>query len=59
MKTLHTQHKDNYLVITLDRGRSNPINRDMVADLCSTIQEMKSNPEILGRVARLSQQDDG
>jgi 3,2-trans-enoyl-CoA isomerase len=48
MNTLQLSISDKLAVITLDRGRSNPINLEMIAELTSTIKSLEENDEVAG-----------
>ena len=48
MKTIRVEYKDEYAIVTLDRGRANPINLTMMEELQSTIEALKTNEEVLG-----------
>src|ERR1700687_5793593 len=49
MSTLQITVNDKLAVITLDRGRSNPINHEMVKELSSCIKTLQSD-DIIGGV---------
>lgn len=48
MKTIRVEYKEEYAIITLDRGRANPINLTMMEELQSTIEELKVNDQVFG-----------
>lgn len=48
MNTLKVAVKDKISLIALDRGKSNPINAEMVAELNQSIQNIESDPAIGG-----------
>ena len=48
MNTLQLSINDKLAVITLDRGRSNPINLEMIAELTDTIKSLEGNDEVAG-----------
>ncbi len=48
MNTLQLAVNDRVAVITLDRGRSNPINLEMIAELIQTIKNLEENDEVAG-----------
>jgi len=48
MNTLRLEIKDKLAIITLDRGRANPMNAEMVAGLTSTIKDIANNQDIGG-----------
>ncbi|OKS86832.1 enoyl-CoA hydratase/isomerase family protein [Mucilaginibacter polytrichastri] len=50
MKTLKIDIKDKLAVITLDRGRANPVNLEMLTELISTVKDMEANNEIGGLI---------
>jgi enoyl-CoA hydratase/carnithine racemase len=48
MKTLQITVNDNLAVLKLDRGRSNPINIEMIAELTSAIKDIEADDNIGG-----------
>ncbi len=50
LTTLQTEVKNNYIIVTLDRGKANPINLTMINDLRALLKEVKDNPEIRGLI---------
>lgn len=50
MKTLQINIDNKLAVLTLNRGRSNPINAEMVAELISTIKEMEADDAVEGLI---------
>jgi 3,2-trans-enoyl-CoA isomerase len=50
MSTIHVSINNRLAVITLDRGRSNPINHQMVKDLIACINELDSDDNVGGAV---------
>jgi 3,2-trans-enoyl-CoA isomerase len=48
MNTLQLSIKDKLALITLDRGRSNPINQEMIAELTGTIKSLEENNDVAG-----------
>jgi len=48
MNTLQVTIKDKLAVITLDRGRSNPINAEMIGELRSLIKELAADNQVGG-----------
>jgi Delta3-Delta2-enoyl-CoA isomerase len=48
MNTLQLNINDKLAVITLDRGRSNPINAEMVAELTALVKSLESDDNIGG-----------
>ena len=48
MKTLQLTITDRLAVITLDRGRSNPINSEMLTELIAVVKDIEANDEIHG-----------
>jgi 3,2-trans-enoyl-CoA isomerase len=48
MNTLQLSIKDELAIITLDRGRSNPINAEMVTELTSLIKSMADDEDVGG-----------
>jgi len=48
MNTLRIEIKDRLAIVALDRGRSNPINTEMVADLGAFFTQANDNDEIGG-----------
>jgi 3,2-trans-enoyl-CoA isomerase len=50
MKTLQIDIKDKLAVITLDRGRANPVNLEMLTDLISAVKDIEANDEVGGMI---------
>lgn len=50
MKTLQITIQDKLAVITLDRGRSNAINTEMIKELIATVNELEANDEVGGLI---------
>lgn len=50
MKTLQLTVKDQLAVITLDRGRANPINTEMLTELVAAVKEIEADDSIKGMV---------
>lgn len=50
MDTLQIQQQDGIQTITLKRGRANPINAQMVAELRQTVQALSQAPDIRGAI---------
>jgi 3,2-trans-enoyl-CoA isomerase len=50
METMQLIIKDKIAVITLDRGRSNPINLEMIAELTSTIKNIENDENLGGLI---------
>lgn len=50
METIKLTITDRLAVIQLDRGRSNPINHQMVKELVACVQELDGNKEVSGLV---------
>jgi len=50
MKTLQLTVKDKLAVITLGRGRSNPINAEMVTELTAAIKEIEDDDNLNGLI---------
>ncbi|HZY37191.1 MAG TPA: enoyl-CoA hydratase/isomerase family protein [Mucilaginibacter sp.] len=48
MNTLQLAISDKLAVITLDRGRSNPINVEMIAELTQVIKSLEENNDVAG-----------
>lgn len=48
METLQTTLKDGYAIVTLDRGRANAMNAQMIKELRETITELGENNEVGG-----------
>ncbi len=48
MSTLGTHHHDGVLTLTLQRGRANPINLAMMADLRAALQDATQRDEVRG-----------
>ncbi len=50
METLILEKKENYLIVQLNRGRSNPINGKMVEELRQLIRDVEKDDSILGMI---------
>ncbi|MCJ8209116.1 enoyl-CoA hydratase/isomerase family protein [Mucilaginibacter sp. RS28] len=50
MKTIQLEIQNNLAVITLNRGRSNPINLEMVEELSGAIESLNNNDDALGLI---------
>lgn len=50
MSTIKTTIKDRLAIITLDRGRSNSMNREMITELTEMFRNIESDPQIGGVV---------
>ncbi len=50
METLQINIKDKLAVITLDRGRANPVNLEMLTDLISAVKDIEANDEVGGMI---------
>ncbi len=50
MKTLEINIGNKLAVITLNRGRSNPINLEMVSELISAVKELEADEEVEGLI---------
>lgn len=50
MNTLQLTIRDNLAIITLDRGRSNPINTEMITELISSVKDIDANDNIAGLI---------
>lgn len=48
MNTLLTKIKDNYMIVQMNRGRSNPINAEMVTEIRTLLKEVENNSDIQG-----------
>ena len=48
MKYIKTELKENYVIITLDRGKANPLNNEMISELRETIKSLEANDEAMG-----------
>jgi hypothetical protein len=48
MNTLQLTIRDKLAIITLDRGRSNPINTEMITELISSVKDIEANDNIAG-----------
>ncbi|MGK0389009.1 MAG: 3,2-trans-enoyl-CoA isomerase [Maribacter sp.] len=48
MNTLLTEVKDNYMIVQMNRGRSNPINAEMVAEIRTLLKKVENDPNIQG-----------
>ena len=45
METIRTEGRDGVMVVTLDRGTTNPINRQLVDELTETLRLSKNDPK--------------
>jgi 3,2-trans-enoyl-CoA isomerase len=50
MNTLQLTIRDKLAIITLDRGRSNPINAEMITELISSVKDIEANDNIAGLI---------
>lgn len=50
MKTLYLSINNKLAVVTLNRGRSNPINAEMVAELTAAVKEMEADDAVEGLI---------
>jgi 3,2-trans-enoyl-CoA isomerase len=50
MNTLQLTIRDKLAIITLDRGRSNPINTEMITELISSVKDIEANDNIAGLI---------
>ncbi|WP_299289861.1 enoyl-CoA hydratase/isomerase family protein [uncultured Mucilaginibacter sp.] len=50
MKTLEINIENKLAVITLNRGRSNPINLEMISELISAVKELEADEEVNGLI---------
>lgn len=50
MKTIQLNIDNKLAIITLNRGRSNPINAEMLAELISAVKELEANEEVNGLI---------
>lgn len=48
MNTLQLTYKENYAIVQLDRGTSNPINLEMLFDLQKAFTDLKENDNVKG-----------
>jgi 3,2-trans-enoyl-CoA isomerase len=48
MNTLLTEVKDNYMIVQMNRGRSNPINAEMVAEIRTLLKDVENDSNIQG-----------
>ncbi len=48
MNTIQVEHKDDYLIIHLSRGRSNPINAEMVDELRTVFKDADKDDNVRG-----------
>jgi len=48
MNTIRLTISDRLAVLTLDRGRSNPINLEMIAELTAAIKDLEQNDDVAG-----------
>lgn len=50
MTTLQVEQKGNYTIVQLNRGRSNPINMQMVSEIRQLIMDVENNDAIQGMI---------
>ena len=50
MEFLKTTTKDNYIIISLDRGKANPMNEGMIIELRQLIKTISDDNEIKGAI---------
>jgi enoyl-CoA hydratase/carnithine racemase len=50
MKTIRTENRDNVTVVTLDRGTTNAINRELVDELTEALRQIKTDADTRGVV---------
>ena len=50
MNTLQLTIRDKLAIITLDRGRSNPINTEMITELISSVKDIEANDNVAGLI---------
>jgi Delta3-Delta2-enoyl-CoA isomerase len=50
MQTINTIQHDQHLLISLNRGKANPINMQMVLDLREAFKDLAQNPELKGAI---------
>ncbi len=50
MKYLKTELKDNYVIITLDRGKANPINEALIIEMRALIKDILQDDKIRGAI---------
>lgn len=50
MKTIQINIQDKLVVITLDRGRANPVNLEMLIELISAVKDIEANDEVCGLI---------
>jgi 3,2-trans-enoyl-CoA isomerase len=50
MNTLQVTVQDKLATITLDRGRSNPINSEMINELIATVKDLETNDNVGGLI---------
>lgn len=50
METVQLERKENIGVLTLDRGRSNPMNLTMLEEIISTLNSLKTDDDVQGLI---------
>ncbi|WCT10365.1 enoyl-CoA hydratase/isomerase family protein [Mucilaginibacter jinjuensis] len=50
MKTIQINIQDKLAVITLDRGRANPVNLEMLVELIAAVKDIEANNEVGGLI---------
>jgi enoyl-CoA hydratase/carnithine racemase len=50
MKTIQINIQDKLAVITLDRGRANPVNLEMLTELIAAVKDIEANDEVGGLI---------
>ena len=50
METIRTENRDGVAVVTLDRGTTNAINRQLVDELTETLRQLKNDTQVRGVV---------
>ncbi len=50
MKTIQINIQDQLAVITLDRGRANPVNLEMLTELITAVKDIEANNEVGGLI---------
>ena len=50
MDTLQLTHKENYSILTFDRGRSNPMNLQMFEEMIDVLKSLKNDNRSQGLI---------
>ena len=50
MQYLKTETKDNYVIITLDRGKASPMNEALIIEMRELIKKLENDPHVQGAI---------